>query len=82
MLAPIKALGMVNITIQNSLAAAERVFNILDSKPDINDKPDAKEIESFSEEIRFDNVSFNYGEESAPVLKNVSFSISKGSSPW
>ena len=79
MLAPIKALGMVNITIQNSLAAAERVFNILDSKPDVNDKPDAKEIESFSEEIRFDNVSFDYGEESAPVLKNVSFSISKGS---
>ena len=79
MLAPIKTLGMVNITIQNSLAAAERVFNILDSKPDINDKPDAKEIESFSEEIRFDNVSFDYGEESVPVLKNVSFSISKGS---
>jgi subfamily B ATP-binding cassette protein MsbA len=79
MLAPIKTLGTVNITIQNSLAAAERVFNILDSKPDINDKPDAKEIESFSEEIRFDNVSFDYGEESAPVLKNVSFSISKGS---
>tara|TARA_Y100001949_G_C15982760_1_gene329114 strand:+ start:928 stop:2775 length:1848 start_codon:yes stop_codon:yes gene_type:complete len=79
MLAPIKTLGTVNITIQNSLAAAERVFNILDSKPDINDKPDAKEIESFSEEIRFDNVSFDYGEESVPVLKNVSFSISKGS---
>ena len=79
MLGPIKTLGAVNITIQNSLAAAERVFNILDSKPDINDKPDAKEIKSFSEEIRFDNVSFDYGEESAPVLKNVSFSISKGS---
>jgi subfamily B ATP-binding cassette protein MsbA len=78
MLAPIKTLGTVNITIQNSLAAAERVFNILDSKPDINDKPDAKEIESFSEEIRFDNVSFNYGENSGPILKNVSFSIPKG----
>ena len=79
MLAPIKTLGTVNITIQNSLAAAERVFKVLDSKPDINDKPDAKEIESFSEEIRFDNVSFDYGEKSVPVLKNVSFSISKGS---
>ena len=79
MLAPIKTLGMVNITIQNSLAAADRVFKVIDSKPDINDKPDAKEIESFSEEIRFDNVSFDYGEKSVPVLKNVSFSISKGS---
>ena len=79
MLAPIKTLGTVNITIQNSLAAAERVFKVIDSKPDINDKPDAKEIESFSEEIRFDNVSFDYGEKSVPVLKNVSFSISKGS---
>ena len=79
MLAPIKTLGTVNITIQNSLAAAERVFKVIDSKPDINDKPGAKEIESFSEEIRFDNVSFDYGEKSVPVLKNVSFSISKGS---
>ena len=79
MLAPIKTLGTVNITIQNSLAAAERVFLVLDSKPDINDKPDAKGIDSFSKEISFDNVSFDYGEESAPVLKNVSFSISKGS---
>ena len=79
MLAPIKTLGTVNIAIQNSLAAAERVFKVLDSKPDINDKPDAKEIESFSEEFRFDNVSFDYGEESIPVLKNISFSIPKGS---
>ena len=79
MLAPIKTLGTVNITIQNSLAAAERVFKVIDSKPDINDKPGAKEIESFSEEIRFDNVSFDYGEKSVPVLKNVAFSISKGS---
>ena len=79
MLAPIKTLGTVNITIQNSLAAAERVFLVLDSKPDINDKPDAKGIDSFSKEISFDNVSFDYGEESEPVLKNVSFSISKGS---
>ena len=79
MLAPIKTLGTVNITIQNSLAAAERVFKVLDSKPDINDKPDAKEIESFSKEIRFDKVSFDYEKESDPVLKNISFSIPKGS---
>ena len=79
MLAPIKTLGTVNITIQNSLAAADRVFIILDSNPEINDKPNAKEIKSFSEEIRFDNVSFDYGKNSVPVLKNVSFSIPKGS---
>ena len=79
MLAPIKTLGTVNITIQNSLAAADRVFIILDSNPEINDKPNAKEIKSFSEEIRFDSVSFDYGKDSVPVLKNVSFSIPKGS---
>ena len=79
MLAPIKTLGTVNITIQNSLAAADRVFIILDSNPEINDKPNAKEIKSFSEEIRFDRVSFDYGKDSVPVLKNVSFSIPKGS---
>ena len=79
MLAPIKSLGTVNIALQNSLAASERVFNIMDLKPEIFDKPDAKEIESFSREIRFDNVSFNYGHNFVPVLKNMSFSIPKGS---
>ncbi len=79
MLAPIKSLGIINITIQNSLAAADRVFNVLDSKSEINDIPNAKEIESFSEEIRFEDVSFDYGKNTGPVLKNVSFSISKGS---
>ena len=73
MLAPIKTLGTVNITIQNSLAAAERVFLVLDSKSDINDKPDAKKIESLSKQIRINNVSFDYGEESDPLLKNISF---------
>ena len=58
MLAPIKSLGIINITIQNSLAAADRVFNVLDSESEINDIPNAKVINSFSEEIQFKNVSF------------------------
>jgi len=79
MLAPIKNLGSVNIALQNSLAASERVFNILDSKPEIEDKPNAKEITSFSKEIKFSDVSFSYSDDSQSVIKNVSFTIPKSS---
>jgi len=79
MLAPIKNLGSVNIALQNSLAASERVFNILDLKPDIEDKPNAKDITSFSKEIKFNDVTFSYSVDSQSVIKNVSFTIPKSS---
>ncbi len=79
MLAPIKSLGTVNIALQNSLAASERVFHILDTKPDIFDKPDAREIKSFSSEIQFENVSFTYDNVDQPVLNQISFTLPKGS---
>ena len=79
MLAPIKSLGAVNITLQNSLAASERVFRILDSKPEIIDKPDARDIKTFSREIQFKNVTFTYSDDSLPVLNRIFFTIPKGS---
>jgi len=79
MLAPIKNLGAVNIAIQNSLAASERVFTILDSKPKISDSKDAVEISSFDHEIQFKHVSFEYEKKSESVLTDISFSVPKGS---
>ena len=60
MLVPIRNLGAVNIAIQNSLAAAERVFSILDVRSEINDSENAKIITTLNSKINFDNVSFDY----------------------
>ena len=79
MLAPIRNLGSVNIAIQSSLAAAERVFAIFDSEPKVFDRTNAKIINRVNKEIKFENVSFEYDEKSDLILKDISFSIQKGS---
>lgn len=74
--APIKNLTNVVNEIQNGLASADRVFNILDIKSDINniDNPSIKK--SFNQSIDFKNVSFSYEKEE--VLRKISFSASQG----
>ena len=76
-LGPIRLLGNVSVDLQKGAASAERVFSILDTSPDIADKPDAINIDSFSNQIEFNNVEFKY-ENGDAVLTDVSFSIPKG----
>jgi len=61
-------------TIQAALAAAERIFEILDVKPEIRDCEDATEIPQIKGEIEFRNVTFEY-KPGKPVLHNISFHI-------
>ena len=61
-------------TVQSALAAAERIFEILDIKPEIKDSEDAVEIPPIKGEIEFRNVTFGYKPEH-PVLHNISFRI-------
>ncbi|MCD6538644.1 ABC transporter ATP-binding protein [Candidatus Bathyarchaeota archaeon] len=61
-------------TIQSAFAAAERIFEILDVKPEIRDCEDAVEIPPIKGEIEFRNVTFEY-KPGKPVLRNVSFHI-------
>jgi ABC-type multidrug transport system fused ATPase/permease subunit len=75
---PIKKFAEENSHIQRGIAATERMFEVLDLKPSIEDSVDAEDLKSFDSEIEFDNVSFKYGDEW--VLKDVSFSIKKGES--
>ena len=75
---PIKELSSVNNRIQESSAAGDRIFEILDTPPIITDAPDAVEIDSFNESLKFDNVSFNYEDSNENVLKNVNFEIKRG----
>jgi len=73
---PVKHLTSVNNVIQQGLAAAERVFDILDISPEIADAPDAVDIPQSSGHIAFSNVSFRYGKEW--VLKDIDLDITPG----
>ena len=78
MLGPIRSLSNVNINLQNGFASAERVFEILDSIPEILDSKDAIQKNRFDEEIKFSEVGFTYNKENNFHLKDLSFSIKKG----
>ncbi len=75
---PIKELSGVNNRIQESSAAADRVFEIIDTYPEIKDNPGAVEKKSFSSRVEFENVSFTYENSSEKVLSGISFRVSKG----
>ncbi|BCS81025.1 ABC transporter ATP-binding protein [Anaerocellum diazotrophicum] len=60
-----------------AMASTERIFEILDIQPDVQDAKDAYDLPPIRGEITFENVSFSYDEEK-PVLKDVSFTIKAG----
>ncbi|SVA10839.1 uncharacterized protein METZ01_LOCUS63693 [marine metagenome] len=78
-LQPIRSLSNVFAEIQVGAASAERVFHILDTKPTIIDADNAIKDVVFNEHISFDNVSFQYEDGESEVLKEIDFSINKGS---
>lgn len=74
---PITAVGGIVETIQTALAGAERVFEVLDTEPDIRDLPRARSLNSVKGGLRFENVGFSY-HPGRPVLKDVSFEVPPG----
>ncbi len=72
---PIKRLNKENHNIQQGLAAGQRVFEIIDRKPEIEDKPNAVDIEKIGGVIEFNNVYFKYDEKM--VLKAINLRIEK-----
>lgn len=73
---PVKRLSGVNNTVQQGLAAASRIFEVLDTVPEISNKPGAKILKGITQGIEFENVSFRYEEEW--VLKNINLKIKAG----
>jgi subfamily B ATP-binding cassette protein MsbA len=76
MLAPLKALSQLPTVAQSSLAAADRLFEVLDVPTEMVADRGTRAVERFEREIVFDNVSFAY--EAEPVLADVSFVARKG----
>lgn len=74
---PIQQIAVLWTNIQNGIAGAERIFNLLDVEPAIQDAPDAIEMPPIRGEVEFRNVSAEYVK-GQPVLKNVSFVAKPG----
>jgi len=75
--APITGLGNMLEELQQSLAGAERIIEVLDAPQTVYDRPGATPLKNPRGEITFENVSFSYVED-APVLQDVSFAIKPG----
>ena len=75
-LTPAKAISKASYQVKNGLAAAERVFEILEVENTIVNKTNAVKKESFTEKISIENINFKYEEEN--VLKNFTLDVPKG----
>jgi len=75
---PLKSLANTNATLQEGLAAAQRVFGLMDVDPEITDKPSAAALVPKGGKIDFKNVGFAYVE-GATAIQDVSFSVMAGS---
>jgi subfamily B ATP-binding cassette protein MsbA len=73
---PVKAISDSFSGIHSGIAAGERVLALIDTKPEMVNKPDAIDLISFEQAITFQNVSFSYGDN--VVLKDVTLNIPKG----
>lgn len=77
MLWPIQDLARVYAEMQHSIAAAERVFSLIDSVPDVTDRPGAMDTGTIRGDIEFDHVGFYY-EAGKPVLSGFTLSVRQG----
>jgi ATP-binding cassette subfamily B protein len=74
---PLNFLGIIYSQLKHALTDMQLMFNVLDSQPEITDRPDARELDAGSAEVRFENISFAY-EKDRPILHEVSFNIAPG----
>ncbi len=77
MVKPTKVLAKLNVTLQKSRAAGERVFEILDTESTVKEKPGAMELPLLSREVVFENVGFGYRTGQA-VLRGVNMQVKAG----
>jgi subfamily B ATP-binding cassette protein MsbA len=79
--APIKRLAEINVVLQRGIAASESIFNLLDSKSEV-EVTDSCTQQSFKADfsnINFNDISFSYYNNDDQVLKNINFKIPRGS---
>lgn len=75
---PSKALSSAYFNIQKGLAAVDRIYEVLETEEQITDAPNAIAKFEFNSEIRFQDISFRYPNQSEDTIKNISLEIKKG----
>jgi len=76
---PVKRLSRVNANIQQSIAAASRIFEVLDTHSEVVERPNARALTPLVHGIEFQGVSFAYDDGAGrPVLRNVTFGAKAG----
>ncbi len=75
---PVAQFGFIITQLGQAAASAERIFEILDARSDITDKPDAIELPAVQGAVKFEDVTFRYFGGGAPVLNKVSFEAEPG----
>ncbi len=74
---PIETIGMMTRMVNRATSSAVRVFEILDTEPDIADKDDPVVLEKVKGDVRFENVTFAY-DKVRPILNDMSFHVRSG----
>ena len=75
---PIRGIGSLSTKVQEGLAAIERIYEIIDEKPAIVDRPGARPLKAETGSILFDNVSFSYGADDSEALSGVTIDVAGG----
>jgi len=76
---PIRSLSQRYDQFQSAMAAGERIFNLLDTPPEVQDAPDAVPLPRIRGEVRFEHVSFHYPDDpETPILEDVDFLVCPG----
>ncbi|MBI4486896.1 MAG: ABC transporter ATP-binding protein [Acidobacteria bacterium] len=78
MYGPAKKLSRVNAILQQAIAASERIFEMLDTHTEVEERPNAPALAPFRRAIEFRDVGFGYDEGPGRILRNVSFQVGAG----
>ncbi len=73
---PLKEMGHANTSIQQGVTAAKRIFGLIDTEAAVRDRPGARDLAGFRDAIRFESVSFRYGDEM--ILSGIDLTIRRG----
>jgi subfamily B ATP-binding cassette protein MsbA len=73
---PVKKMSNLNNTVQKGLAAADRIYDIIETQSDIQDPPHPKTLANGSHTVSFDRVEFSYHK--TPILKGIDLTIPRG----
>jgi len=74
---PIQDMARVYAQMQNAVASAERIFNLIDTEPDVKNRSKTLDTDTIQGDIRFENVHFHY-EKDDPVIRGMNFHVKLG----